>query len=101
MVRSWCARRVRVAIEQALRQHGLDKLGKPLVPGSPLGRTSVTGTLDVLVQLPCVTQKMDSLQQDANNLVSSFLEHEAANKVNEQQPKSKSKPKIRPSRTKI
>jgi hypothetical protein len=87
---------VRVAIEQALKQHGLDKLGKPLVSESPLHNSNVTGTLDILVQLPCVTQKMDSLQEDANNLISSFLKHEAANKVNEPQPKSKSKAKARP-----
>jgi hypothetical protein len=99
VIRSWCARRVRVAIERALKQHGLDKSGKPLVSESPLHKTNVTGTLDILVQLPCVTQKMDSLQEDANNLISSFLEHEAANKVNEPQPKSNSKAKSRPSWT--
>ncbi|KAJ5305769.1 hypothetical protein PENANT_c015G10315 [Penicillium antarcticum] len=95
VVRSWCARRVRVAIEQALKQHGLDTFGKSLNSESAPGRTSVTGTLDVLIQPPCMAQKMDSLQEDANNLVSSFLEHEAAHRVNEQQPKSKSKSKAK------
>ncbi|KAJ5742739.1 uncharacterized protein N7511_011140 [Penicillium nucicola] len=99
VVRSWCARRVRLAIELALKQHGLDTFGKPLDSASALGKSGVTGSLEVLVQPPCLAQKMGSLQEDVNNLISSFLKHEAA--VPEQKAKSNSKSKAerRPSLT--
>ncbi|KGO68135.1 hypothetical protein PITC_053880 [Penicillium italicum] len=73
VVRSWCARRVRIAIEQALKQQGLDKLGNPLVSESSLQRKKLSGTMDIYVQPPCVAQDFESVQKDAHHLISMLL----------------------------
>ncbi|CAI7649996.1 unnamed protein product [Penicillium glandicola] len=64
VVRSWCARRVRIAVEQALKQQGFDKLGNPLVSESPLQKKKLTGTMDIYIQAPCVTQDFEGIQKD-------------------------------------
>ncbi|CAI7605695.1 unnamed protein product [Penicillium crustosum] len=80
VVRSWCARRVRIAIEQALKQQGLDKLGKPLVSESSLQKRNLSGTMDIYIQPPCVAQDFETVQKDANHLISLLLKHESPRK---------------------
>lgn len=80
VVRSWCARRVRIAIEQALRRQGLDKMGKPLVSESPLRKRNLSGTMDIYVQPPCVAQNFETVQKDADHLISLLLEHKSPRK---------------------
>jgi hypothetical protein len=79
VVRSWCGRRVRIAFEQALKQQGLDKLGKPLVSESPTGK-KLTGTIEIYIQPPCVTQDFEGIQKDAQHLLSLLLNHESTRK---------------------
>ncbi|KAJ5952878.1 uncharacterized protein N7479_011291 [Penicillium vulpinum] len=80
VVRSWCARRVRIAFEQALKQQGLDKLGKPLISESPLQEKKLSGTMDIYIQPPCVTQDFERIQKDAHHLLSLLLDHELPRK---------------------
>ncbi|CDM27291.1 unnamed protein product [Penicillium roqueforti FM164] len=80
VVRSWCARRVRMAVEQALRQQGLDKLGNPLVSEAPLRRRKLSGTMDIYIQPPCVTRNLEGVQKDADHLISLLLDHESPRK---------------------
>ncbi|KAJ5456467.1 hypothetical protein N7530_011741 [Penicillium desertorum] len=80
VVRSWCARRVRIAVEQALRQQGLEKLGKPLVSESPSRSKKLSGTMDIYIQPPCVTQDFEVVQKDVHHLISLLLDHESARK---------------------
>ncbi|KGO47764.1 hypothetical protein PEX1_101470 [Penicillium expansum] len=79
-VRSWCARRVRIAIEQALRQQGLDKLGKPLVSESPSQSKKLAGTMEIYVQPPCIAQDFETVQKDAHHLISLLLNRESPRK---------------------
>ena len=80
VVRSWCGRRVRIAFEQALKQQGLDKLGKPLVSESPSRGKKLTGTIEIYIQPPCVTQDFEGIQKDAQHLLSLLLNHESTRK---------------------
>lgn len=92
VVRSWAARRVRIAFEQALKQQGLDKLGKPIVSDSPLQAKHLKGTMEIYIQAPCITQDFESIQKDANHLISSLLTHESTSTeppVNKSSPKTK------------
>ncbi|KAJ5229092.1 hypothetical protein N7489_009800 [Penicillium chrysogenum] len=76
VVRSWCARRVRIAVEQALRQQGLDKLGKPLVSESPSRSKNYqepwTSTFS--------RHDFEVVQKDVHHLISLLLDHESARK---------------------
>lgn len=75
VVRSWAARRVRIAFEQALRQQGLDKLGKSLNSDSSLQKNNLKGTMEVYIQKECIAQDFEAVQKDATNLLSSLLAH--------------------------
>ncbi|KAJ5143504.1 uncharacterized protein N7515_002291 [Penicillium bovifimosum] len=98
VVRSWCARRVRLAFEQALKQHGLDKLGKPLVSESPLQNNILKGTLEIYIHPPCVTEDFESIQKGANVVVSGLLAHgstqTSTQTVNGPQPKVRRQRKV-------
>jgi hypothetical protein len=88
VVRSWCARRVRLAFEQALKQHGLDKLGKPLVSEfseSPSQKKTLKGTLEIYIHHPCVTEDFESIQKGAKVVISELLAHVSTQTVNEPQ----------------
>ncbi|KAJ5194443.1 hypothetical protein N7491_001781 [Penicillium cf. griseofulvum] len=80
VVRSWCGRRVRIAFEQALKQQGLDKLGKPLVSECPSRGKKLTGTIEIYIQPPCVTQDFEGIQKDAHHLLTLLLDHESTRK---------------------
>ncbi|KAJ5787805.1 hypothetical protein N7457_002795 [Penicillium paradoxum] len=75
VIRSWAARRVRIAFEQALKQQGLDKLGKALVSDPPLQQNDLKGTMEVYIQKPCIAQDFEAIQKDASHSISSLLAH--------------------------
>ncbi|KAJ5325856.1 hypothetical protein N7541_011307 [Penicillium brevicompactum] len=77
VVRSWCARRVRTAFAQAMRQHGFDEVGR-LLPGSSEGQGNLTGTLEIFIHPPCVVQSYEVVQKDASQLLSEVMAHRAA-----------------------
>lgn len=87
VVRSWCARRVRVAFEEALRQQGLDKLGRPL-SDSCSRKSNLTGSMEIYIQPPCVSQSFEDIQKGANHIISELMAHESTQDKAEDQAKS-------------
>ena len=77
VVRSWCARRVRIAFEEALKQQGLDKLGKRVSDSATLPRDFI-GSMEVNIESPCVAQSFEDLQKGANKVISELMAHQLA-----------------------
>lgn len=73
VVRSWCARRARIALEQALKQQGFDRQGLPIHCSSCSQQERLTGALDVTLQPPCVTASFETIQQDTHRLLQNIL----------------------------
>ncbi|PLB38989.1 uncharacterized protein BDW47DRAFT_104060 [Aspergillus candidus] len=73
VVRSWTARRARVAFREALKQHGFDEAGKRLEPGttgygcmdSPNG--GLKGSLEVIVRLESIDEPFAEVQSDMHS----------------------------------
>ncbi|KAJ5887477.1 hypothetical protein N7495_007518 [Penicillium taxi] len=80
VVRSWCARRVRIAFESALNKRGIDKLGHPLPSDAPRRKQSLIGSLEVIARPPCVQQSFTDLQKDADRLLGDILRLRALNR---------------------
>lgn len=76
VVRSWCARRVRLAFKEALKQQGLDMLGKRISESSPCP-TNLTGNIEIFPELACVTQSSADIQKDANDIISQLVAHKS------------------------
>lgn len=77
VVRSWCARRARIAFQQALKQQGFDRLGVP-IPSLPCAQDErLTGSLDIIIRPPCVKQSFETVQQDTHRLLGSILSQRA------------------------
>ncbi|KAJ5699056.1 hypothetical protein N7462_001061 [Penicillium macrosclerotiorum] len=77
VVRSWCARRVRIAVKQALQRHGYDQLGSPLSTSPLAGQATLTGSLEVIIRQKVVTQNFETVQNDANDLLTDILAQRA------------------------
>lgn len=71
VVRSWCARRTRLAFQNALKQQGFDRLGAPLDQNAQEQR--LTGSLEIIVRPLCVKKDFATVQQDAHQLLESLL----------------------------
>ncbi|CAG8018735.1 unnamed protein product [Penicillium salamii] len=76
VVRSWCARRVRIAFEEALRQQGLDRLGKRIPESS--AQKNLTGSMEIYIQVPCVVQSFEDIRKDANKVMAELMAHQSA-----------------------
>lgn len=78
VIRSWCARRARLAFEQALKDKGFDHLGTPL-PSSALlpPQDALTGSLDLIVRPSLAKQSFKTVQQDAHSVLESILKQRA------------------------
>ncbi|KAJ5110141.1 hypothetical protein N7532_002786 [Penicillium argentinense] len=72
VVRSWAARRTRVAFLQALKNNGLDHLGKVL-PEAKSWQQPLIGTMEVVVREYSLTSNFETIQQDANSLLQNIL----------------------------
>lgn len=78
VIRSWCARRARIAFEQALRDNGFDRLGTPLPYSSSSPQQGpLKGSLDVIVRPAFVKQTFETVQQDAHSVLESILKQRA------------------------
>ncbi|PLN86069.1 hypothetical protein BDW42DRAFT_159199 [Aspergillus taichungensis] len=74
VVRSWGARRARVAFRETLKQHGFDEAGKRLEPGttqygcmdSPNG--GLKGSLEVIVRVESIDEPFAEVQSDMHSL---------------------------------
>jgi hypothetical protein len=84
VVRSWCARRVRTAFEQAFKQQGLDTLGQPL-SSSSLRKSNLTGSMEVYIQSPCISLSFEEIQKDANQIMAELMVHESTQEKAEDQ----------------
>ncbi|KAL1952556.1 hypothetical protein VTO42DRAFT_4814 [Malbranchea cinnamomea] len=73
VIRSWCARRLRHAFRQALKQRGFDKDGKLLmfdVEGNVTEKKKgLVGTLDIRMNVELLTAKYADIVQQAGLLV--------------------------------
>lgn len=68
-VRSWCNRRLRIAVIEALRSHGFDADGKLLGDNGDVPHPGLRGTLAVTA-LPClVTTKFTEVRIQTNLLI--------------------------------
>lgn len=73
VVRSWCARRARIAFEQALKQQGFDRLGIPIAGPECAQKERLTGTLDIMIRPPCIKESFETVQQDTHRLLERIL----------------------------
>lgn len=73
VVRSWCARRARIAFEQALKQQGFDRLGIPIAGHECAQKERLTGTLDIMIRPPCIKESFETVQQDTHRLLERIL----------------------------
>ncbi|OQE17889.1 hypothetical protein PENSTE_c019G01816 [Penicillium steckii] len=73
VIRSWAARRARLAFTQALAHHGLDTTGHPLPSASNTPPDPLLGSMEIFVLPPSLTHKVDVLQEDANYLLQVIL----------------------------
>lgn len=72
-IRSWCARRARIAFQEALKRQGFDKLGRPLSLSSSIGKQALLGSLDITIRPACVNQSFEAVQKDADFLLQGIL----------------------------
>ncbi|KAJ5719995.1 hypothetical protein N7493_006873 [Penicillium malachiteum] len=73
VVRSWCARKARLALQQALRNHGFDDLGRPLSDFPVPQKYNLTGSLEVIVRPNGVGQSFETFRDDADHLLGHIL----------------------------
>lgn len=76
VVRSWCSRRVRFAFKEALRQQGLDILGKRISESSP-SPTDLIGSMEIYLENACIVQSFADIQKDANNIISQLVAYKS------------------------
>lgn len=77
VVRSWCARRARIAFEQALKQQGFDRLGIPIAGHECARKGRLTGSLDIIIRPPCIKQSFETVQQDTHRLLGKIISERA------------------------
>ncbi|GMF79212.1 hypothetical protein F9C07_2108387 [Aspergillus flavus] len=82
VVRSWCARRVRIAFQRALKERGFDTEGRRIRPSSGEGAAvsdgegdNLVGSVDILVRPQCVQEDYATVQADMNTLVDSLIQN--------------------------
>ena len=79
VVRSWCARRTRIAFKEALKHHSFDSLGAPLSTTDFKQQDALIGTLELIIRPSLVNQSHESLQRDTNHLLAKILKKRAIN----------------------
>ena len=73
VVRSWSARRGRIAVRQALKNQGYDELGKPL-PDSPIPRDHpFTGSLELSMRPSSLNKPLEVIQTETDRLLAHIL----------------------------
>lgn len=71
VVRSWCCRRVRGALVEALQAKGYDREGR--VQPNTRGRTPLTGSLQLMGTEHLITVKFSELQKEAGFVVDALV----------------------------
>ncbi|KAE8159410.1 hypothetical protein BDV40DRAFT_241450 [Aspergillus tamarii] len=82
VVRSWCARRVRIAFQRALKERGFDTEGRRIRPSSDESGAlsegncdNLVGSVDILVRPQCVQEGYAAVQADMDSLVDSLIQN--------------------------
>lgn len=78
VVRSWCARRARIAFQEALQKRGLDKLGRPFPSDASKQARGLTGSLELCLRPDTRDQSFKSLQNDALRFLDEVLKKQAS-----------------------
>jgi hypothetical protein len=84
VLRSWCARRVRIAFREALKQHGFDNEGRRPVL-DPQGRvlrkeTGLQGSLEIKLDCSLIQEKFDEILRQAGCVISALARLSATKK---------------------
>lgn len=99
VVRSWCARRARIAFQQALKDRGYDAEGRRIqreAESSDSGDTTqgkegnLMGSLEITVLPPTVQQSFSTVQSDMHSLLDTLIEQNIQ-KSNQRQKKHNNK----------
>ncbi|KAJ5595513.1 uncharacterized protein N7459_001721 [Penicillium hispanicum] len=77
VVRSWCARRARIAFQEALKQRGFDKLGISLPTTASGQQEDLTGSLEIIIRPTFVQQTYQAVQHEMNHLLDKILRQRA------------------------
>lgn len=78
VVRSWSARRGRMAFRQALKNQGYDELGKPL-PDSPISREyPFTGSMELSMRPSSLNKPLEVIQKETDRLLAHILKMRGA-----------------------
>jgi hypothetical protein len=84
VLRSWCARRVRIAFYEALKQHGFDDEGRRLVfdlQGRLLRKeTGLQGSLEIKLDRSLIQEKFDEILRQAGRVIGVLASLPAAKK---------------------
>lgn len=82
VIRSWCARRVRLAFRCALKERGFDAEGRRRGPNidesagiSKGENVNLVGSVDIFIRPRCVHEDYPTLQAEMNTLVDSFIQN--------------------------
>ncbi|KAJ5772407.1 hypothetical protein N7520_002936 [Penicillium odoratum] len=78
VVRSWCARRARLAFQEALRNQGYDDLGIPLKDSPTPRKHNLTGSLELTLRPGCINRDFKVVQRDAHYLLRNVLQQRSA-----------------------
>lgn len=68
-VRSWCNRRLRIAVAEALKLHGFDADGRLVGTDGDDSKPGLRGTMAIAAMPPLVTTKFSEVQMQAGLLV--------------------------------
>lgn len=79
VVRSWCARRARIAFQEALQKRGLDALGRPLPSKASKQAQALTGSLEICLHQDTRDCSFSSLQNDVLRSLDKVLKNQASN----------------------
>lgn len=83
VVRSWSARRVKIAFRQALKERGFDAEGRRLQPepgndthqNAPEGKEdNLTGSLEIIVHPQSILESYSAVQSDMHSLLNSLMD---------------------------
>ncbi|EPS28444.1 hypothetical protein POX_f07528 [Penicillium oxalicum] len=74
-VRSWCARRARMAFQESLKRQGFDRLGRSTSSSTWSQKQPLLGSLELTLRPACLHQSFEALQKDTDFLLKGILKH--------------------------
>lgn len=87
VVRSWCARRTRIAFRQALAARGFDREGRKIqshaqdgvatAAAAPGLERGLTGSVEIVVLPPCMKEKFSTVQEQTASMLDTLIQEVA------------------------